>query len=127
MQVALAAGLSLNMIVLPFPQTLAKLRATCHAACQALVSLETCIHRFRSSPYNSDTVAGLFRLNWASASSVSYYPALFFLFLAFLSLFRFFPTPTEDFSASDPNDEEKLRCGVRWGGGRDESGAEGTG
>ena len=42
--------------------------------------------------------AELFRLNLASASSVSFYPAL--SFLALLYLFRFLPT--EDFSAPDP-------------------------
>ena len=86
MQVALAAAVSLNMIVLPFPQLPATLRATCHAAGQALVSLEACIHRFRSSSYDSDaTVAGLFGLSLASASSVSFHPAL-----SYLALFLFF-------------------------------------
>ena len=111
MQVALAA-VSLNMIVLPgFPQ----LPATRHLPRGPSSRLPRNVH----SPFATRREPSeLFRLNLASASSVSFYPAL--SFLALLYLFRFLPT--EDFSAPDPMIRKSLDGG---GGGGDDSGAEG--
>ena len=112
MQVALAA-VSLNMIVLPgFPQ----LPATRHLPRGPSSRLP----RNCAFTVGDEKGAELIRLNLASASSVSFYPAL--SFLALLYLFRFLPT--EDFSAPDPMIRKSLD-GEYAEEGTDESAVEG--